>query len=366
MDSFEFNKIAGAVLGTALFVMAVRIATDFIYEAPEHEEPGYVIAVAEPPAVGPGGGGEPAGGGGEPAGGGGGEPAGGGQQVAQADSIVARLHGADAAAGETVARRCMICHTVVEGGENKIGPNLYNVVGATMAHAEGFNYSEALLAERAAGNTWTFENLDTFLTNPRGMIPGTAMTFAGLPSADDRANVVEFLRTLSASPQPVPDAPPSGPPPAGGPPPPAQAQAQPPPPPPPAGPGGGPPAGGAQGDIDTRLAAADVAAGESTARRCMICHTVVEGGENKIGPNLFGVVDAPAAHREGFSYSQPMRDQAAAGLAWTPANLDTFLTGPAAMIPGTAMTFAGLPSATDRANVIAFLRSVAAGPPPPP
>ena len=86
-------------------------------------------------------------------------------------------------------------------GPNKVGPNLYGIVGGPKAHAQTFNYSAAL---KGKGGDWNFEELDKFVHNPKGAIPGTIMAFAGIPSADERANVLAYLRSLADSPVPLP------------------------------------------------------------------------------------------------------------------------------------------------------------------
>ncbi|HZP20282.1 MAG TPA: cytochrome c family protein [Bauldia sp.] len=183
MDSFEFNKIAGAVLATALGVMALGIIGEMIYAQAVPEKPGFVIAVAETPD--------------------GGTPA-----AAAVAPIEVRLASADPAAGQAIAKKCLGCHSLdPSGARGPAGPNLYNVVGAPAAHMEGFPYSKAMLDRRAAGGKWTFADLDKFLTSPKAFVPGTAMGFAGLPKPEDRANVIDYLRTLSPNPLPVPPPP---------------------------------------------------------------------------------------------------------------------------------------------------------------
>lgn len=182
MDSFELNKIIGAVLGTLLFVMGVGFLAEAIYHPIQDRGPGYTLpepVVAEA----------------------GGEPA------APAEPVVplaVLLASADPAAGQAAVRKCSSCHNFGAGEDNKTGPLLYDVVGRPEGSHEGFAYSEALLAHNAAGDTWTFENLDHFLASPKDYAPGTKMTFAGVKDPVERANILAYLQTLSANPVPFP------------------------------------------------------------------------------------------------------------------------------------------------------------------
>jgi cytochrome c len=96
--------------------------------------------------------------------------------------------GADPAAGETVFKKCAACHKL--DGSNGVGPHLDGVVARPIAGVEGFAYSDPMASH---GGDWTPENLFQFLDNPKGFIPGTKMTFAGLPKEEDRANVIAYL-----------------------------------------------------------------------------------------------------------------------------------------------------------------------------
>ena len=114
--------------------------------------------------------------------------------------ILVRLAAANADAGLAVRPRCATCHTFEQNGPNRVGPNLWNTVGRDKASIPGFQYSEAM---RNAPGTWTFQELDAFLTAPARHTPGTRMNFPGLPSATERANLIAYLRTLSTNPVPL-------------------------------------------------------------------------------------------------------------------------------------------------------------------
>ncbi|EIZ80535.1 cytochrome c, class I [Novosphingobium sp. Rr 2-17] len=98
---------------------------------------------------------------------------------------------------------------------------------------------------------------------------------------------------------------------------------------------------------------AEIAAGKKVYLRCMACHTVEPGGQNKVGPNLSGVVGRKSGQVKGFKYSAAM---AKANVTWDEATLDKWLTRSASVVPGTSMVFAGLPKPEDRKAVIAYLK----------
>ena len=114
------------------------------------------------------------------------------------------LASANPQSGERTFRKCQACHTAVKGAGNRVGPNLYGVVGRPVASEAGFAYSTTL---QGVGGDWTYEELNKFLTNPQADYPGTKMTFAGLKKPEDRANVIAYLREQSDSPVPLPEAP---------------------------------------------------------------------------------------------------------------------------------------------------------------
>src|SRR5262249_6096654 len=105
--------------------------------------------------------------------------------------------------GENAAKKCKACHTFAKGGRNMVGPNLWAVVGRPKASEAGFNYSAAM---KAKGGNWTIDELNQFIINPRGYVPGTNMTFAGIQRGGERADVVAYLNSLSDNPAPLPKA----------------------------------------------------------------------------------------------------------------------------------------------------------------
>jgi cytochrome c len=126
------------------------------------------------------------------------------QGAAAAVPIETLLASADPAKGEATFKKCASCHTIASGGANGIGPNLFGVVGKPIGkHAAGFAYSPDLTAN---GGNWDFTALDHWLANPKGMVSGTKMTFAGLDVAQDRANVIAYLNAQGSN-LPLPAAP---------------------------------------------------------------------------------------------------------------------------------------------------------------
>jgi cytochrome c len=120
-------------------------------------------------------------------------------------SIIPLLADADVAAGEAYfKKKCALCHDASNGGANKTGPNLWNVVGHDKGSHAGFNYSSAMSA--APGN-WDFDELSHFIFKPKAHVPGTIMAFAGEKKEENRADLIAWLRTMNDNPPAIPAAP---------------------------------------------------------------------------------------------------------------------------------------------------------------
>ncbi|MEQ9815739.1 MAG: c-type cytochrome [Azospirillaceae bacterium] len=176
------NKIFAAILVAGILGMATGFIADGLVTPHYPEQAAYVIDTGAGPAEVE-------------------EP-----EVETIPSIIPLLASADPAAGEGLTRQCTTCHNFQPGGPNGVGPNNYGVVGSQVAHNPDFNYSAATQALAEQGVEWTFENLSRFLYQPREFLPGTSMSYAGMRSAEDRANLIAWLNQQSDAPLPLPTA----------------------------------------------------------------------------------------------------------------------------------------------------------------
>jgi cytochrome c len=172
MSSFEWNKVIASVLTALIVAMVAGILSSMLVEPRPLEKPVFLPAGAPTAA-----------------------PAEQASAAPKIEPITPLLAKADAKKGEELTKVCQVCHTFTKGGPNKIGPDLWDVVGGPIAEDRGgYAFSSALEAHK--GQKWDPETLNQWLANPQQFAPGTKMTFAGFPKAQDRADVIAYLQTL--------------------------------------------------------------------------------------------------------------------------------------------------------------------------
>lgn len=176
MDSFEWNKVFAALIGSALFVMVITTISGSIFHQEEGVKPAYTIEVASADASAA-------------------------VVVEEGPSLAELLAGADAAKGAKQWAKCRACHTVEKGGANGTGPNLYGLVGRGVAAVDGARYSSDL---QAVGGTWTYELLDAWIKKPKDIAAGTSMAYAGLKKDGQRADLIAYLASMSDTQVPFP------------------------------------------------------------------------------------------------------------------------------------------------------------------
>ena len=176
MDNFEVNKIVGAVLGTALFVLCLGFLADMIYATPKLEKQAYIVETLVADTL---------------------ENSDTDNIVVEGPSLTELLSLASSEKGKNVSKKCASCHNFEAGMPNKVGPNLYGIVDRKIASVAEFSYSSALSEKFEEGDLWNFESLDSFLESPKKWVPGTNMSFAGIKKPKDRANIIAYLLEIS-------------------------------------------------------------------------------------------------------------------------------------------------------------------------
>lgn len=173
MSSFEINKIAGAILTVALVAMVIGIIGDALVKPKDHKN---TVVVADAPAPVK-------------------------KEEKKLEPIGPLLASASVEKGKKVANLCKACHTFNQGGKHKIGPALWEIVDRQIAGGTGYKYSSGM---KAMKEKWGYEELNKFLIKPRQFIKGTKMAFVGIKKPKDRADLIVYLRSLSASPKALP------------------------------------------------------------------------------------------------------------------------------------------------------------------
>ena len=181
MSSFEWNKIIASILTAMIIAMVSGILAGQLVRPKPLEKAVFLPAGSEQVATASAQQGSAAG----------------------PEPIEPLLAKADVGRGEEAAKKCGACHTFTKGGAKLVGPNLWGVVGRPKASMADYNYSAAL---KGKGGQWTVDDLNQFIANPKGMVPGTNMTFSGVPRAGERADIIVYLNMQSDNPVPLPRA----------------------------------------------------------------------------------------------------------------------------------------------------------------
>jgi len=210
----------------------------------------------------------------------------------------------DVASGEKIAKKCKACHTLNEGGKNKLGPNLFDILDKPAGAVQGYKYSKAM---SVSGIVWDGATFTDFVTKPKKVVKGTKMSFAGINRATQRADLLAYFETLRS-------------------------------------------------ETSKQASAGNVADGKRVAlKHCVVCHSFEKGGKLVYGPNLFDILGNPAGAIEGYEYSAALKNS---GLIWTDKNLVGFVANPEQFIKGTKARFPGLKSAKQRADILAYMKTL--------
>ena len=214
------------------------------------------------------------------------------------------LAAGDIAKGKKLAKKCVTCHTLSEGGKNRLGPNLFDILDKPAGAVKGYKYSKAM---SESGIIWDEATFSDFVSNPKKVVKGTKMSFAGIKKATQRADLIAYFETLRSK---------------------------------------GP----------KQVSAGNVEDGKRVAtKHCVICHSFEKGGKVVYGPNLFDIAGKSAGAIKGYEYSIAMKNS---GLTWTDKNLVGFLANPEQFIKGTKARFPGLKSAKQIADILAYMKTL--------
>ena len=182
MDSFEINKIIASILLTALIIIGIGKLADILFHIEKPEMSAYKIEGIDQNLSSKGISAKA-------------------EKIVEVVDIKALLAMGDLVHGEKVFKKCSACHMIAADGKNKIGPNLWSVIGRNAGAISDYNYSKAM---KAYAKEWTFEEMNSYLIKPQAYIKGTKMAFAGLRKEKDRASVILYLNQNSDNPLPLP------------------------------------------------------------------------------------------------------------------------------------------------------------------
>lgn len=304
-DTMVFTKIVGAFCGALLVFLLGQWAADELYKTSRPGmEQAYVIDTGDDVD----------------------------EEPEAERSFAELLQVADASAGSRQWNQCRACHVMAEG-EHGVGPSLYKVVGSEIAAIDAFNYSGAL-----PDGVWTPEELSAFIEAPREYAPGTSMGYAGMASAEDRANLIAYIieesgdqvsdfveaaaEETDAQEEAVEE---------------AATEAE--------------PAEDGVSDFARLVASVDPDDGARVWNQCRACHAL-EDGDNRVGPHLYDLIGRVPGSVEGFNYSGALSEAAD---VWNYDTLSALLEDPRGFAPGTTMAYAGLGDEEDRASLIAYI-----------
>jgi cytochrome c len=175
MFGLDLKKLTGAAVIAGLAVVVIGIIGDALVAPRKHTAANLTFAPKAPAAP---------------------------EEAEKAVPVAQRLASADAKAGAKISSKCKSCHDLTSAKKLKIGPPLWDIVQAGKAGIDGYGYSSAL---GGAGGNWSYEDLDAFIASPKSFLNGTKMTFAGIKDGKDRADLIAYLRSLSAAPKPLPE-----------------------------------------------------------------------------------------------------------------------------------------------------------------
>ncbi len=210
----------------------------------------------------------------------------------------------DAVKGKKLAAKCQACHTLEKGGKKSLGPNLFGIIGQKAGAVKGYKYSKAM---KSSGIIWDDATFTDFVAKPKKVVKRTKMSFRGFKKATQRADLLAYFKTLG-------------------------------------------------GKSSQKVITGSVEGGKIVAKNhCVVCHTFEKGGKMLYGPNLFDMAGKPAAAIKGYNYSQALKNS---GLTWTDKNLIGFLADPEQFLPGTIARFPGLKKAKQKADILAYMKTL--------